>query len=673
MDIHTPFNTGDGRSTFDYGKLIPPQPSTPNRDGEPMWTSPAPKRSRKWILWVAIIVVVFGLAGGGYVAYSRGFLVLPFLSPKIEDLFAKMVDSMGSIKNAQYSFRLAIKTEAKENGATPLIVNTGSSRSGSDISGGDLGSALLGFGYADSDDLFKAIPTDMSLDSGFTFYFDDVEDPKKANAFAKLDATYQGGDSSVSIDLEARKKEETLYAIVNKFPSFFFVDFSAIKGKWIMVTPEDATWYSDETLEEIDQKQYAEDAKTLLSVALEKELWTAEGNLPAELIGGVKAQHYRIVVHPEKLADVYQAVIEKKKADGKETRDLESVLKEIKDADTTAQLQRVIDNSTFEVWIDRTNTMLRQISWRLRAVPSETNERWKGRQITATFKMTLEKVNEKVAVDTPSPTIDTDEATRLMTGISKEEQLFTNQLFAISMIRDSLRTYYEYKKEYPATLADIPTELTVAYDQCVQKAETEQKNTNQNANTSTYSLSPKYQCSSLATAKRKLKTIDQYTQKPYPYSPNGDNYSLEYQIQYYEGISEYSKEWYAEGKNTADKSYSSVEKGKEDFAYPIPALNMNGNGNTNNNTNTATNASSMRNSNANTNGNGTVNGSANQNTNTTVSSNDADNDDLSDSLELRYGCDPLTPDTDGDGYLDGEEVQNGYNPNGPGRLSDTGY
>jgi hypothetical protein len=52
---------------------------------------------------------------------------------------------------------------------------------------------------------------------------------------------------------------------------------------------------------------------------------------------------------------------------------------------------------------------------------------------------------------------------------------------------------------------------------------------------------------------------------------------------------------------------------------------------------------------------------------------DAVSDDDADGLTneeeiLLYGTDPLNPDTDGDGYTDGEEVAAGYDPNGPGQL-----
>ena len=48
---------------------------------------------------------------------------------------------------------------------------------------------------------------------------------------------------------------------------------------------------------------------------------------------------------------------------------------------------------------------------------------------------------------------------------------------------------------------------------------------------------------------------------------------------------------------------------------------------------------------------------------------DSDQDGLTDREEAKvYGTDPLKADTDGDGYPDGQEVKNGFNPKGPGKL-----
>jgi hypothetical protein len=47
---------------------------------------------------------------------------------------------------------------------------------------------------------------------------------------------------------------------------------------------------------------------------------------------------------------------------------------------------------------------------------------------------------------------------------------------------------------------------------------------------------------------------------------------------------------------------------------------------------------------------------------------DADHDGLAWEDEIELGTDPNNPDTDGDGYVDGEEVRGGFNPLGEGRL-----
>lgn len=51
---------------------------------------------------------------------------------------------------------------------------------------------------------------------------------------------------------------------------------------------------------------------------------------------------------------------------------------------------------------------------------------------------------------------------------------------------------------------------------------------------------------------------------------------------------------------------------------------------------------------------------------------DTDKDGLSDLAEIEtFKTDPTKKDTDGDGYNDGSEVMNGYNPAGPGKLDTT--
>jgi len=47
---------------------------------------------------------------------------------------------------------------------------------------------------------------------------------------------------------------------------------------------------------------------------------------------------------------------------------------------------------------------------------------------------------------------------------------------------------------------------------------------------------------------------------------------------------------------------------------------------------------------------------------------DSDNDLLTDEQEEKLGTDPKKADSDGDGYNDGIEFENGYNPKGVGKI-----
>lgn len=98
----------------------------------------------------------------------------------------------------------------------------------------------------------------------------------------------------------------------------------------------------------------------------------------------------------------------------------------------------------------------------------------------------------------------------------------------------------------------------------------------------------------------------------------------------------------------------SLSSGVEKIQLTLPGISANVNGNSNAAVNISTN----------------MNKSIKCLTNITTSvAEDPDRDGLTDEQEKFYKTDPNNPDTDGDGYCDGLEVQNGYNPRGPGRLT----
>jgi len=56
------------------------------------------------------------------------------------------------------------------------------------------------------------------------------------------------------------------------------------------------------------------------------------------------------------------------------------------------------------------------------------------------------------------------------------------------------------------------------------------------------------------------------------------------------------------------------------------------------------------------------------NTELDESESDGDGDYANNLVEYLFGTDPTNPDSDNDGYFDGEEIKKGYNPTGEGRL-----
>jgi len=93
----------------------------------------------------------------------------------------------------------------------------------------------------------------------------------------------------------------------------------------------------------------------------------------------------------------------------------------------------------------------------------------------------------------------------------------------------------------------------------------------------------------------------------------------------------------------------------------MPSTNLNLNLNTNSSSNQNTNISVNNNTNT------SLNSNININTNFSLD-NDSDSDGLTDMEEIIYGTDKDDPDTDGDGYEDGAEVEAGYDPSGAGKL-----
>lgn len=619
---------------------------------------PAPKHLSSHTrlgLWLASAGIVV-LAGGGigYVAYSQGYFSLPFLKPNADTLADNMIASITHIKNAHYGIRVRLQTEPRARNAQPLTKNLNT----------NLGEVIPEnrwmFPLLDQETLLRSIPTDLVLDAGMTVYTD-MEAGNGGNGTVTLDGSYAGGDATLDAAIEARKIGDTVYMYVSKFPALFVFDFSSIKNRWIEIKKGDAeSFLSFDFANNENSKKTAAIAQDTLRAVFSRGLLTLDQKLPAETIAGTKTEHYRLTAHPEALSNVYRDIIEAAKKRGEKTGQLDAMVKNLNDPQTKDLLKNVTEHSTYELWIEPRTGLPRQTRWTVVLIPPDSLERLKDKQLSLSFQLTLEHANQRVTIEKPQDVIDFDEATRLLYGISKEEQQFEKQTEQIRALKSVLSAYYDKKQSYPESLDRLTSELPDLAQTCKDAAN---ENTKSNANgTGAATVYDAYCAVLLRSTETPLKTTDVYTKKSYSYLKDGDSYALTFDITYFDGMSEYEKKQYADGANT--------EKGAP---TPAPASGLLPN-------TTPTDISTTN---------------VAQNTNTTtasVLSPDADSDGLNDTQEQLYGSDPTKTDTDGDGlpdydevmkyqtkpevkdsdndgYDDFTEVTGGYNPMGMGKTT----
>lgn len=788
------------------GSPMPLSPSSTPATG-PVVTQ---KRShRKAIILGIIGLVVAGVLGGSYFAYSKGYISIPWLTPKEDQLFNRLVDSLSAIDNAQYTVQAKLQSEPRSAGTTSVFPSGDERRAQSrdsqrkldmerirkalvlyfddqnkypeslatglapnylttvptdpkdkspyqyqscdtqkhfvlqtglesgeyffitDTKLGATGSKVpacgqatnvsrgllpwlvpvahaqattfsiesvgseIGLGQPETNypflnllDLFglgnlasvlDVFPADIDAAAAITFYAEADKSLADANARLAISGRYRGDDLTAEFDLEGRKLGSTVFGTIRKFPGIPYLSqyVSPIKNKWVKIEPGDGNpFIQADTFRQTSIKTGIERTRQSLKDALEGKIVTVEKKLGPESIAGVQSVHYRVALHPDQLKPVLEKIVAGRKSKKQDVKTLESAIKELDKPATQASLQRLVDNSTVEVWVDKVQGYLRQISWGVVLVPPDDSPKLQGKQFRLTLTLTLDKVNQRVNIDRPADAIDFNEAERLVTGISVEEQKFNHQRRRVDAIRNALRQIHDANDSYPSSIENLDQSLKEAIQTCKTKRD-QARNTN--TDVSIY-------CNEYLTDQGPITVTDVYTDKPYGYSLVGDDYRLTYEMKLdFESTDStfssgsYYKDNYAEGTNTATSNDESTEKQTSSEQYELN-LNINASlKSSNTNTNTAVNTNTSVYANTNTSvtssdsdGDGIIDSSEVAIYKTDPNKRDTDDDGLSDYLEVT-ACqtNPTLNDTDQDGFLDLAEVQNGYNPKGDGKATST--
>lgn len=703
---HNPINPGVNVPTT----LPPPEPSRMNVQTMPAIQSPeayqapssqaqgstpvtgAARPRRPWLIPVIVVAVVLVLGGTTLVLAEAGVLpfslpfrlpfALPFITPQKGELLTRMLDALPSIKSAEYSATVAAEAQPKGIGDAPLDLNA-FFKAQQEATGQK--TSLY------NDRSYAFLPTDLKFDLTVRGKSEKEKEGKPTDVEVGLAGTYASGGTSFSGDLEVRKVGETSYVNIKKFPNLFFFDTSAIQNKWVAITEDDVAAGSSSSLglplsyfqsQEDGAAQANKDAveqiKAIIRTAVEEKLIGVNRSLGVEEIEGQEAEHLSFRVELANASAFYDAIIvglADRFGDRAFFRSSDNTRKFLT-SDAFKQFTGAINkNAKVDLWIDPRTAYPAKFQFQLTMTPNADSEKFKDVQFVLTIGSTFKNINKSVKVAVPDSVIPYDEAERLLSGKSKEEQQFEKQIARVQDVRDGLREYQSLYGEYPEDLKKIDEKLRSSYDDCLNDR---LPATNANANKTLGALTPfsiemignsntddqqrkESKCYRYKSFAKGVKIEDVYSGKTYGYIVAGDDYQLSYELKFSEDIPDYAKEEYADGKNTATSKDMSVEK-----VGRYENLNANRNSNANGNLNTNTNSIASPDSDSD-----GINDDTERQRGSDPEKSDTDGDGLPDYDELyKYKTSPTKTDTDGDGYDDRTEVTGGYNPGGTGQVTD---
>ncbi|MDD5040037.1 MAG: Calx-beta domain-containing protein [Patescibacteria group bacterium] len=409
------------------------------------------------------------------------------------------------------------------------------------------------------DELVNALPTDLRIFGDITVFMNYAKDAKEEQqGIVTAKGGYSSSGMTVSIDGEVRIKNGKTYAIIREFPSFFMADISAISNKWIEYDPDensslDSFDFQDITNsftsglpamedENVKNKLKAE-IVPLTTTAFDTGLFTAVRD-GSETLNNHPTHKVKITIDPSKIpafAEKYRAGAKERNADlsSDALKPITKVIDAMNKPEVITQLTEFFKNVHLTAWIDQSGNDMRKLTATVIIVPPDKYEKFNEKQVRFTIGFTFDHLGEQPSVDVPNDTISADEAERLLSGKTVEEQQFEKQRRAVDSIRSALGQYYQIKQTYPENLNDLLENRPAA--------------TNSNTNSNNF-----------YSAKKTVPT-DAYSSKSFAYASTGSDYTLTYTIKFPTGTSEnsytldYYKGMYVDGTNTATKNFLSKE------------------------------------------------------------------------------------------------------------------
>lgn len=524
--------------------------------------------------------------------------------------------------------------------------------------------------------MFSAIPAEYMLDIHVKGTAD-REATKDSDAAFGIGGSLALGDLSFAADVEMLKNGDTYYGRVNKMPALGAFDLSKVKQQWIKVSKDElATMAPGSSASYFAGASYLSDSKDAVQETMaqlkdivkslyDEDVMQIDMSLPDETIETRETYVYTISYNEQNVAPWYEKITTTLKERHQDkalfTLDPRS-LELMKSKAFTDYLGYIKNNTTFTIYIDKETGYPSKFTYSIRLVPKDSVVHLREKQIMTSFSISLADVNQPVSVEAPADFITLEDAIVTLTGITKNEYRFSLQNQNIAKIRTALRDYKNYHGVYPASLSVLEEQrgekktaikplsslmhsVRLAAVSIDFPEDFEELNDDPIYDNGGMNYYPSYTDDEYEKKLRERPFIikaprDAYSGAAFDYKAVNSDSS--YELRYTMTVPEHRK------TNTTDSGYQNYQynflfRGVGEGISINDALKyVNG---------------------INTANDGVLSVEAQQQL-----QKDDDADGLPNLVENYYGSSNTSNDSDDDGYEDADEVKNGYDPAGPGKL-----
>ena len=268
------------------------------------------------------------------------------------------------------------------------------------------------------------------------------------------------GDLSYKVDVEARRKDNDYYFIINNFPSILGT-ITSYKGQWFKVTPQTATTTgrsfdsfsslssnikSYEANYKVQREKVAQAIGDIVTLADKHKLLTITKPVRREKVGNRNLYRYDLSIKKEAMIPFYEDLMTKDSI----TKNLSivndpGVLQYLKSAEFDTVFNYYNANTWLTMWTDSAGYPAR-IEYRLRVVPPDTATQLRGKQVNVTFVLEIADINKGKSVDVPPnarPFEDVmKEVSNNVRGVAKDAKIEAE----FSSLRTAADMYYDSAK-----------------------------------------------------------------------------------------------------------------------------------------------------------------------------------------------------------------------------------